>query len=233
MTAKSVPLVIFRHGHSPWNLAGRFTGWADIPLDAAGIEQARHAGERLAAAGYIFDEVHVSVMQRSQQTMEALLGAMRHPRIPQVETWRLNERHYGQLQGMSKQEIFAAWGEQQSRRWWRGYYDAPPPLDPADPDHPRFDPRYAEVDPAILPGSESLRDCQRRLLPWWSENVAPRIAEGRRLLVISHGNTIRSLAMHLEGIAPEAIEQLEIPSGVPLVYRFDSEVHLVGREWLA
>lgn len=232
MTAQSACLVILRHGNSEWNLSNRFTGWSDIPLTGQGLAQAATAGQRLAAADISFDEVHASVLQRTRQTADTLLAAAHHPAIPLYTTWRLNERHYGQLQGLSKQEIFSIWGEQRSRRWWRGYVEPPPPLDMNDPRHPRFDPLYAALTPEQLPRSESLCDCQRRLLPYWQDVLAPRLAVGRNLLVISHGNTIRSLVMHLDNIAADAIEQVEIPSGVPLVYRFNRALAVVGREWL-
>lgn len=225
-------LVLIRHGNSDWNLNNRFTGWTDIPLTEQGLAQASIAGQRLTAERLVFDEVHTSVLQRTHQTADVLLAAVNQPSIPRYSTWQLNERHYGKLQGLNKQEIFATWGEQRSRRWWRGYFEAPPPLDMSDSRHPRFDPLYAELDPALLPRSESLSDCQRRLLPYWYEVLAPRIAANLRLLVISHGNTLRSLVMHLEKIAPVAIEKVEIPSGVPLVYRFNKELEIVGREWL-
>ena len=225
-------LVLIRHGNSAWNLSNRFTGWTDIPLNEEGLDQAAAAGQRLAAEGLVFDEVHTSVLLRTYQTADSLLTATSHATIPRYSSWRLNERHYGQLQGLIKQEIFATWGEQRSRRWWRGYFEPPPPLEMNDPRHPRFDPLYAELDPTLLPRSESLSDCQRRLLPYWFEVLAPRIAANLRLLVISHGNSLRSLVMHLEKIAPAAIEKVEIPSGVPLIYRFNENLEMVGREWL-
>jgi 2,3-bisphosphoglycerate-dependent phosphoglycerate mutase len=196
------------------------------------LDQAVAAGQRIAAEGLVFDEVHTSVLQRTHQTADSLLTAACQESIPRYSSWRLNERHYGQLQGLNKQEIFTIWGEQRSRRWWRGYFEPPPPLEMGDPRHPRFDPLYAELDPALLPRSESLSDCQRRLLPYWFEVLAPRIAANLRLLVISHGNALRSLVMHLEKIDPAAIEMVEIPSGVPLVYRFNEDLEMVGREWL-
>jgi 2,3-bisphosphoglycerate-dependent phosphoglycerate mutase len=226
-------LVLIRHGHSEWNLTNRLTGWTNIPLARVGLDEARAAGRRLAAAGFVFAEAHVSVLRRSRQTLEALLAAAGTKGVPVHRTWRLNERHYGALQGMTQPEILAVWGEEQYRRWWRGYFDRPPALDSKDPRHPRFDPLYRHVAPALLPGAESLRDCQQRTLPYWHEVLSPRIASGRRLLVVSHGNTLRGLVMHLDGITPDAMEQVEIPSGVPLVYRFathrDVEVPEGGR----
>ena len=225
-------LVLIRHGNSDWNLSDRFTGWADIPLSGEGMRQAVGAGTRIWAEGLKFDEVHMSVLKRAQQTADALLAAADHASVPRHATWRLNERHYGQLQGMNKHEIFFTWGEQRSRRWWRGYFDPPPPLEMSDPRHPRFDRLYSGLDPALLPVSESLADCQRRLLPYWYDVLAPRVAADRRLLVVSHGNTLRGLVMHLENIDPAAIERVEIPSCVPLVYGFNSKLKLVAREWL-
>jgi len=225
-------LVLLRHGHSEWNLADRFTGWTDIPLTEIGLAEAAAAGRRLAQAGHAFDEVHGSVLQRTRQTVETLLAAMGTPGVPLFTSWRLNERHYGALQGMNKQDIFAAWGETASRRWWRGYLDAPPPLDANDPRHPRLDPLYSALKPEDLPRSESLRDCQQRMLPYWHEVLLPRLRGGRRLLVVSHGNTLRGLVMHLDGLDAEAMERVEIPSAVPLVYRLTPDLRVMERIWL-
>lgn len=233
MSAPAQWAVLLRHGHSEWNLSDRFTGWTDIALTEVGVAEAVAAGRRLAQAGYAFDEVHGSVLQRSRQTAEALLAAMGTSDVPLFTSWRLNERHYGALQGMNKREIFAAWGEQAARRWWRGYYEPPPPLDWNDPRHPRFDRLYAALAPSALPASESLRDCQLRMLPYWNEVLLPRLRAGRRVLVISHGNTLRALVMHLDGLSAEAMEHVEIPSGVPLVVRFAPDLSVLGREWLA
>ncbi|KAB2325362.1 2,3-bisphosphoglycerate-dependent phosphoglycerate mutase [Betaproteobacteria bacterium SCN1] len=225
-------LVLLRHGHSEWNLADRFTGWTDIPLTGIGLDEARWAGRALARAGFGFDAAHVSVLQRTRQTAEAVLAAMDAPDVPVRATWRLNERHYGALQGLAKQAIFATWGEAASRRWWRGYAEAPPPLASDDPRHPRFDPRYAGMNPADLPASESLRDCQRRTLPYWENVLLPALRAGQRLLVVSHGNTLRGLIMHLDGLSAEAMEAVEIPSGVPCVYDFDDAGRVRTRVWL-
>ncbi|MDO9467664.1 MAG: 2,3-bisphosphoglycerate-dependent phosphoglycerate mutase [Thiobacillus sp.] len=225
-------IVLLRHGHSEWNLSDRFTGWTDIPLTGVGLAEAAAAGRRLAQAGYAFDEVHGSVLQRTRQTADALLAAMGTPEVPLFTDWRLNERHYGALQGLNKREIFSTWGEAATRRWWRGYTEPPPPLDWDDPRHPRFDSLYANLAPADLPASESLRDCQQRMLPYWQTMLVPRIEAGRRILVISHGNTLRGLVMHLDGLSAEVMEQVEIPSGVPLVYRFGPDLSVQGHVWL-
>lgn len=225
-------VVFLRHGHSEWNLNDRFTGWTDIPLTGQGIAEAKEAGRRLAVAGYRFGEAHISLLRRTHQTAEALFKAAMHPEVPIYQTWRLNERHYGALQGMHKPEIFAEWGEDRARHWWRGYFEPPPALAIDDPRHPRFDPLYADLEPGLLPASESLADCQRRVLHYWYETLLPRVHFGRRLLVISHGNTLRSLVMHLDCLSPEAMEKVEIPAGVPLVYRLSAEFEVLGREWL-
>lgn len=230
MSARVV--VLLRHGHSLWNLTDRFTGWTDVALTGIGIDEAERAGHRLAAAGYRFDEAHVSVLRRTRQTARAVLAVAGEVGAPVYATWRLNERHYGALQGLAKQEIFATWGEARSRAWWRGYHAPPPALDADDPRHPRFDARYAGLDPALLPAGESLADCQRRVLPYWRDVLLPRIAAGRRLLVVSHGNTLRALVMHLDGLTPEAMERVEIPSARPLVYRFDDALAVTARLWL-
>ena len=225
-------LVLLRHGHSEWNLADRFTGWTDIALTEVGLAEAAAAGQRLARAGLAFDAVHVSALRRTRQTAEAVLAAMGVRGLPLLADWRLNERHYGALQGMNKTEIFATWGEAASRRWWRGVEAAPPPLADDDPRHPRFDPLYADVPAPQLPASESLRDCQRRLLPYWQTVLVPALQAGQRLLVVSHGNTLRALMMHLDALNDAAVETLEIPSGVPCLYEFDSAMRVSGRTWL-
>ncbi len=225
-------LVLLRHGHSEWNLTDRFTGWTDIALTGVGLAEAAAAGAGLARAGCAFDTVHVSALTRTRQTAEAVLAALAADSVPIVEHWRLNERHYGALQGMNKQEIFATWGEAASRRWWRGVHEAPPPLTPDDPRHPRHDPRYAALAAADLPAAESLADCRQRLLPLWAGTLAPALQRGERLLVVSHGNTLRALLMHLEGLSPEAVEHLEIPSAVPCVVEFDDALRVQSRIWL-
>jgi len=225
-------LVLLRHGHSEWNITGRFTGWTDIALTGLGIGEAEEAGRTLAAAGIAFDEAHVSALRRTRQTALATLAAMGEADIPVHECWRLNERHYGALQGLNKDEIFATWGEERSHAWWRGYYEPPPPVADDDPRHPRFDPRYAGVDRALLPAGESLSDCQRRALPYLNDIILPRLTQGKRLLLVSHGNTLRGLVMHLDRLSPDAIETLEIPSGVPLLYRFADDGSVQEKAWL-
>lgn len=232
MSKESFTLVFLRHGHSEWNLSNRFTGWTDIHLTEVGLSEAEAAGRHLAAAGLGFDEAHVSALRRTRQTAQAALAAAGSAHVPIHASWRLNERHYGALQGLNKQEIFAAWGEQRARAWWRGYSEAPPQVEWDDPRHPRHDAKYADLDPADLPAGESLSQCQQRALPYWREVLLPRLAAGRRMLVVSHGNTLRGLVMHLDGLSPAAMEQVEIPSARPLIYRFAADLSLLGRDWL-
>lgn len=225
-------LVLMRHGHTTWNLTNRFTGWSDVPLSDVGLSEAKKAGIQLSSKGYDFDEAHVSALKRTRQALDAVLRSANHSKIPVHTSWRLNERHYGGLQGLNKQEIFSAWGEQQSYLWWRGYHDQPPPLAIDDPTHPRFDPLYKDVDETLLPHSESLSNCLERVLPYWLETLLPKIHAGKRLLVVSHGNTLRSLRLHIEKMSYKEIEKIEIPLGVPFVYHFDDNMTPEHIEWL-
>lgn len=232
MSKHRYQLVLLRHGHSEWNIHNRFTGWTDISLTRTGLDESAACGHLLARHGFQFDEVHISALQRTRQCAEQLLLAAAHADIPIYNHWRLNERHYGRLQGMNKSEIFTQWGEQQSHCWWRGYSESPPELDHEDPRHPRFDPLYREIDPALLPRAESLQQCQQRTLICWQEQIAPRIQAGKRLLIVTHGNTLRALRMCMENISIQAIEQVEIPSAVPLIYRFNAKMELLHIEYL-
>lgn len=225
-------LILLRHGHSEWNLNNRFTGWTDIALTEIGLEEAARSGRLLSRQEYYFDEVHISTLQRTRQTAEQLLLAAKHADIPFYSHWRLNERHYGQLQGLNKAEISDTWGNLQAKSWWRGYSEPPPELDHDDPRHPRFDPQYSDIDPQQLPGSESLQQCQQRLLCYWQDEIVPRMKSGRRLLVVTHGNTLRALRMHIEHFSEQEIEHIEIPSAAPLVYRFNDNMELLDAEWL-
>lgn len=232
MSAAKYTLVLMRHAHSEWNLTDRFTGWSDISLTDIGLEESASAGKRLRKASFEFDEAHISVLRRNRQTLDTLLAAAKHPAIPIYSTWRLNERHYGQLQGMNKKEIFASWGEENARKWWRGFTEPPPPLELNDPRHPRFDLLYQDLEHELLPASESLEQCMNRLIPYWEETLTPRIRSGKRLLVISHGNTLRGLRMHVENINPNEIEHVEIPSAVPMVYKLNKDMNVLEIDWL-
>lgn len=232
MTNSKYRLVMVRHGHTEWNLTNRFTGWSDIPLSETGKIESRQAGKRLSEEGYTFDEAHISVLMRTREALDSLLSAANHPDIPVYCAWELNERHYGSLQGLNKEEIFDTWGKEKAYRWWRGFDDAPPPLAEDDKRHPRHDPLYKDVDPACLPQSESLAQCLSRTLPYWHKVIAPNILTGRQLIIVSHGNTLRGLRMHIENIGKIDIQKIEIPLGVPFVYHLDENLKPTGFEML-
>ena len=225
-------IVLVRHGSTQWNLDNRFTGWSDIPLSETGFEEAKQAGKQLAANNLQFDEAHVSVLERTKQALMSMLQTADHPEIPVFSSWRLNERHYGALQGLNKQEIFSIYGETQSFNWWRGYQTSPPPLGEDDPRHPRFSSLYRDLPASALPDSESLAQCRERLIPYWDEILRPAVQSGKRLIVVSHGNTLRSLRMHVENISPEAIQKVEIPLGIPFLIHFDQNMEFERIEWL-
>lgn len=211
-------LVLLRHAQSQWNLEHRFTGWTDVGLTEAGRREAARAAEALAAVGMRFDEAHTSRLSRAQETLRILLRGLGQPDIPVHVSWRLNERHYGALQGLDKREIAARYGEAQVLRWRRGYLDRPPALARDDARHPAHDPRHADLSPALLPATENLADTLRRLRPYWERMLAPSLLAGRRVLVSSHGNTLRALIMYLEGMSIPEVEALEIPTATPVIY---------------
>ena len=215
-------LVLLRHAQSLWNLENRFTGWADVGLSVNGVEEARRAGAALRRNGVTFDVAFVSRLSRATQTLDIVLVALGQRVLPVVADWRLNERHYGTLQGQDKANTAARHGEAQFQRWRRGWSDRPPALASDDSRHPRFDPAYSDVPPELLPATESLADTYQRLLPCWVRDIAPRIAHGDNVLVVSHNNTLRAVVKYLDGMDESAVEQLEIPTGQPLVYRFSA-----------
>lgn len=214
--------VLLRHAQSQWNLENRFSGWQDMDLSEAGVEEARRAGRLLKAAGLRFDRAFVSTLKRAVRTLELVLHELGQPGVTVERSWRLNERHYGALEGLNKQEIAAKYGPEQFRAWRRSYLTRPPELSPDDPRHPRHDPRYADVDPRLLPAGESLEDTLQRVVPYWEQAIVPHLAQGATVLVVSHGNTLRALVKHLDCLSDEAVERLEIPTGTPLVYEFDA-----------
>jgi 2,3-bisphosphoglycerate-dependent phosphoglycerate mutase len=215
-------LVLLRHAQSQWNAQNRFSGWADMDLSDKGIAEAHQAGARLRAEGFRFDRAFVSPLRRATQTLDIVRAELGQAELPVVVDWHLNERHYGALQGLDKAETAARYGAEQLHRWRRGYHDTPPPLAPNDPRHPRFDARYADVPLDQLPATESLADTERRVVPYFEEQIAPPLAAGQTVLVVSHGNTLRALVKYLEGMDDHAVEQREIPTGLPLVYRFSA-----------
>ncbi len=217
-------LVLIRHGESTWNLENRFTGWTDVDLTTTGIEQALQAGRLLKAEGYDFDVAYTSVLKRATRTLWHVLDELDRTWLPVVHSWRLNERHYGALQGLNKSDMARQYGEQQVLVWRRSYNVPPPALDPADPRCERRDLRYAKLNPEQVPLTECLKDTVARVLPFWNESMAPSIRAGRRLLVAAHGNSIRALVKYLDGISDNDIVGLNIPNGIPLVYELDDEL---------
>jgi 2,3-bisphosphoglycerate-dependent phosphoglycerate mutase len=214
-------LVLLRHGESEWNRENRFTGWTDVDLSARGVEEARTAGRLLKSEGLTFDLAFTSVLRRAVRTLWLALEEMDLAWIPEHKDWRLNERHYGALQGLNKAETAARYGEQQVLAWRRSYDTRPPALEPNDPRDAIADPRYGNLARAAVPLSECLADTVSRVLPCWNDSIAPAIASGKRVLVAAHGNSLRALVKHLDRIADADIVELNIPTGVPLVYELD------------
>lgn len=221
MTTK---LVLLRHGQSEWNLENRFTGWTDVGLTEQGEAEARTAGEQLMADGYDFDIAFTSVLKRAILTLHITLGVMDRLWLPVVKHWRLNERHYGALQGLNKAETAERHGDEQVHVWRRSYDVPPPPLERDDPRHPGSDPRYASLAPDLVPATESLALVVDRMLPFWYDWIVPAVRDGKRVLVSAHGNSLRALVMHLDGISKEEIPSLNIPTGIPLVYELDGDL---------
>ena len=214
-------LVLLRHGESAWNLENRFTGWTDVDLTAKGTQEAQEAARLLKQGGYTFDVAYTSVLKRAIRTLWIVQDGMDLMWLPVHRSWRLNERHYGALQGLNKAETAARFGDAQVLAWRRSYDVPPPPLEPGDPRSEAGDPRYASLKPGEVPLTECLKDTVARVLPFWNESMAPAIKSGKRVLVAAHGNSMRALVKYLDGISDEAIVELNIPNGVPLVYEFD------------
>jgi 2,3-bisphosphoglycerate-dependent phosphoglycerate mutase len=225
-------LVLVRHGESIWNLENRFTGWTDVDLTDRGLEEARRAGRELQREGIAPRLVYTSVLKRAIRTQWLMLEVLDLLWLPVERSWRLNERHYGALQGLDKAQTAAAHGEAQVKIWRRSYDIPPPPLDRDDPRHPRFDPRYAGVDPRELPATESLKDTLARVIPFWESHVAPALRTGADVLVVAHGNSLRALVKMLDGLSEQAIVELNIPTGVPLLYELDDTLRPRGSRYL-
>ncbi len=225
-------LVLIRHGESLWNQANLFTGWTDVDLSAKGIQEAETAARRLRAAGFDFDVAYTSVLRRAIKTLNIVLDGMDLLWLPVHKHWRLNERHYGALQGLNKAETAAKYGDDQVHVWRRSYAEPPPPLEPDDERHPRHDRRYAALSDAELPLTECLKDTVVRVLPYWQETIAPAIRSGQRVIIAAHGNSLRGLVKYLDQVADDAIPKLEIPTGVPLVYELDDELRPLRHYYL-
>jgi 2,3-bisphosphoglycerate-dependent phosphoglycerate mutase len=226
-------LVLMRHGESQWNLENRFTGWTDVDLTEVGRQQALQAGILLKEKGYHFDIAFSSVLKRAIRTLWTTLDALDQMYIPTHNNWRLNERHYGNLQGLNKAETAAKYGDEQVLVWRRAYAVAPEPITLDDPRHPRFDARYSRLTAEQLPATECLQDTVARVLPFWNDTIAPSIRAGRRVLVVAHGNSLRALIKHLDHVSDDDIVELNIPTGQPLVYTLDENLKPISRAYLA
>jgi 2,3-bisphosphoglycerate-dependent phosphoglycerate mutase len=225
-------LVLIRHGESTWNLENRFTGWTDVDLTPTGVSQAMSAGKLLKAEGYDFDIAYTSVLKRAIHTLWYTLDEMDRTWLPVVKSWRLNERHYGALQGLNKADMAKKFGDEQVLIWRRSYDTPPPALEASDPRCERSDRRYALLQPDQVPLTECLKDTVARVMPFWNEALAPAIKAGKRVVVAAHGNSIRAMVMYLEGISEADIVGVNIPNGIPLVYELDADLKLIKRYYL-
>jgi 2,3-bisphosphoglycerate-dependent phosphoglycerate mutase len=225
-------LVLLRHGESVWNKENRFTGWTDVDLTEEGARQAREAGRLLAREGFVFDVAFTSVLKRAIRTLWLVLDEMDLMWLPVQLSWRLNERHYGALQGLNKAETAKEFGEEQVKLWRRSFRIPPPALDASSPHYPGRDPRYAKLTPAELPLTECLEDTVRRVVPYWEEAIAPSIRAGERVIISAHGNSLRALVMYLDGVSESDILELNIPTGVPLLYELREDLTPSRHEYL-
>ena len=225
-------LVLVRHGESTWNLENRFTGWTDVDLTPTGVEQAKNAGRLLKAEGYEFDLAYTSVLKRATRTLWHCLDEMDRTWLPVVHSWRLNERHYGALQGLNKADMAKQYGEAQVLVWRRSYDTPPPSLEATDPRCERSDLRYAKLQPDQVPLTECLKDTVARVMPFWNESVAPAIKAGKKIVIAAHGNSIRALVKYLDNIADDAIVGVNIPNGIPLVYELDDALKPIRNYYL-
>ncbi len=219
-----IKLVLLRHGESTWNLENRFTGWTDVDLSPKGVEEAREAARLLLEGGYTFDVAYTSLLKRAIRTLWITLDGMDLMWIPVHRSWRLNERHYGALQGLNKAETAAKYGDEQVLVWRRSYSDPPPPLAPDDPRFPGHDRRYADLRTDELPRAESLKDTVARFLPYWHGTIVPDLRTAKRVLIAAHGNSLRALVKHLDDVSDDEIVGLNIPTGIPLVYELNDDL---------
>jgi 2,3-bisphosphoglycerate-dependent phosphoglycerate mutase len=225
-------VILLRHGESVWNKENRFTGWTDVDLSENGIREANESGRILREQGYTFDVAYTSVLKRAIRTLWIVMDQMDLMWVPVHNSWRLNERHYGALQGLNKAETAAKFGEDQVKLWRRSYDIQPPALDRNDPRFPGHDPRYKGLSDADLPVTECLKDTVARFLPHWKETIAPAVKSGRRVIIVAHGNSLRALVKYLDNISDEEIVELNIPTGVPLVYELDENLQPIKHYYL-
>jgi 2,3-bisphosphoglycerate-dependent phosphoglycerate mutase len=227
-----IKVVLLRHGESTWNKENRFTGWTDVDLSERGRQEAHEAGVVLKSEGYKFDVAYTSVLKRAIRTLWLMEDTMDRMWIPVERSWRLNERHYGALQGLNKAQTVEQHGEAQVKIWRRSYDIPPPPLGWDDPRHPRFDARYADIDPALLPAAESLKDTLARVLPFWESRIVPELRTGKNVLIVAHGNSLRALVKMLDMMSERDIVEFNIPTGIPMLYELDEQIQPVGRRFL-
>lgn len=225
-------LVLLRHGQSVWNLENLFTGWTDVPLTDDGKAEARESGRLMAEGGYEFGVLHTSLLVRATHTAEIALREMGLHWLPVRRHWRLNERHYGALQGLNKKQTAEKHGDEQVLMWRRAYDVRPPALEPDDDRHPRHDRRYGDLAPDLLPATECLKDVVERMLPYWYDAIVPDLIQGRNPLVVAHGNSLRALVKHLDDLSEEEVVGLNIPTGIPLVYELDGDLRPTGKRYL-
>jgi 2,3-bisphosphoglycerate-dependent phosphoglycerate mutase len=226
-------LVLIRHGQSTWNLENRFTGWTDVGLTEQGCQEARTGAQLLREKGFAFDIAYTSVLKRAIRTLNIVQEELDLEWIPVIRAWQLNERHYGALQGLNKAETAAKFGVDQVKIWRRSYDVPPPALELTDERHPRFDPRYAELSPAQLPATESLKITLERVLPYWHSTLVPMIKTGKRVLISAHGNSMRAMVKYLDDISDKEIPELNIPTGIPLIYELDADLKPIKHYYLA
>lgn len=225
-------LVLIRHGESVWNQENRFTGWQDVDLSEKGRAEALKGGKSLKEKGFQFDVAYTSVLKRAIKTLNYVLDEVDQVWLPVHKEWRLNERHYGALQGLNKSETAARHGEDQVKIWRRSYDVLPPAMDVNDPRHPTHDPRYKGVNPDLLPSAESLKETVSRFLPLWNDTIAPKIKAGEKVLIVAHGNSLRALIQHLESMSPDEIMGVNMPTGIPLMYELDQDLKVINKEFI-
>jgi 2,3-bisphosphoglycerate-dependent phosphoglycerate mutase len=225
-------LILLRHGESTWNKENRFTGWTDVDLSEKGLREAQEAGKLLREEEYEFDVVYTSVLKRAIRTMWEVMDQLDQMWLPVVRHWRLNERHYGALQGLNKAETAEKHGADQVKIWRRSYATSPPALEPNDERFPGHDRRYADLSNAELPLTESLSDTVARFVPYWTDTIAPTVASGKRVLIVAHGNSLRALVKHLDDVSDEEIVGLNIPTGIPLLYELDKDLKPIAHRYL-
>lgn len=225
-------LVMIRHGESQWNQENRFTGWQDVDLSEKGRAEAAKGGKALKQKGFVFDRAYTSVLKRAIRTLWIVMDEVDQMWLPVQRSWRLNERHYGSLTGLNKSETAAKHGEEQVKVWRRSYDTPPPAMEVSDERHPRFDLRYRGIDPRLLPQGESLKDTVARVIPVWADSIVPAMVAGEKILLVAHGNSLRALIQHIEGMSSEEIMQVNMPTGIPLLYNLDQNFKMISKEFI-